>query len=84
MLSKTGLHAVRALVALARLPEGCYAGAARIAQDIGAPQNYLSKLLKALAEEGLVESQKGLGRRRGGSRSCSRWERGGTWSSASH
>src|SRR5262249_32207866 len=61
MLSKTGLHAVRAMAALARLPEGTYAGAARIAQDIGAPQNYLGKLLKALAEEGLVESQKGLG-----------------------
>jgi Rrf2 family protein len=61
MLSKTGLHAVRALVALAKLPEGMYAGAARIAQEIAAPQNYLGKLLKALAEEGLVESQKGLG-----------------------
>jgi Rrf2 family protein len=61
MLSKTGLHAVRAIVALARLPEGAYAGAARIAGEIGAPQNYLGKLLKALAEEGLVESQKGLG-----------------------
>jgi Rrf2 family transcriptional regulator, iron-sulfur cluster assembly transcription factor len=61
MLSKTGLHAVRAIVALAKLPDGVYAGAARIAQEIGAPQNYLGKLLKALAEEGLVESQKGLG-----------------------
>jgi Rrf2 family protein len=61
MLTKTGLHAVRALVALAKLPEGVYAGAARIAQDIGAPQNYLGKLLKTLADEGLVESQKGLG-----------------------
>ena len=61
ILSKTGLHAVRAMVALAKLPAGTYAGAARIAQDIGAPPNYLSKLLKALAEKGLVESQKGLG-----------------------
>ena len=61
MLSKTGLHAVRAMVALARLPEGAYAGAASIAQDIGAPQNYLGKLLRNLADEGLVESQKGLG-----------------------
>ena len=61
MLSKTGLHAVRAMVALAKLPPGSYAGAARIAQEIGAPQNYLGKLLKSLAEEGLVESQKGLG-----------------------
>jgi Rrf2 family protein len=61
MLSKTGLHAVWAVVALAKLPDGVYAGAARIAHDIGAPQNYLGKLLKTLAEEGLVESQKGLG-----------------------
>jgi Rrf2 family protein len=61
MLSKTGLHAVRALVALAKLPPGQYAGAGRVAQDIGAPQNYLGKLLKTLAEEGLLESQKGLG-----------------------
>lgn len=61
MLSKTGLHAVRALVALARLPEGAYAGAASIAQGIGAPQNYLGKLLRQLAEQGLLESQKGLG-----------------------
>lgn len=61
MLSKTGLHAVRAIVALAKLPDGVYAGATRIAEEIGAPHNYLGKLLKALAEEGLLESQKGLG-----------------------
>jgi Rrf2 family protein len=61
MLSKTGLHAVRALVALARLPRGEYAGAANVARAIGAPQNYLGKLLKNLAEHGLLESQKGLG-----------------------
>jgi Rrf2 family protein len=61
MLSKTGLHTVRAMVALARLAPGAFAGAASIAREIGAPPNYLSKLLKALAEEGLLESQKGLG-----------------------
>jgi Rrf2 family protein len=61
MLSKTGLHAVRAITALARLPEGAFGGAARIAQEIGAPQNYLGKLLKTFAAEGLLESQKGLG-----------------------
>ena len=61
MLSKTGLHAVRAMVALARLPRATYAGAAAVARDIGAPQNYLGKLLKNLAEQGLLESQKGLG-----------------------
>jgi Rrf2 family protein len=61
MLTRTGMHAVRAMVALARLPRGEYAGAAHIARAIDAPQNYLGKLLKELAAEGLVESQKGLG-----------------------
>jgi Rrf2 family protein len=49
------------MVALAQLPEGNYAGAGRIAQEIGAPQNYLGKLLQNLARVGLVQSQKGLG-----------------------
>jgi Rrf2 family protein len=61
MITKTGLHAIRAMVALARLPEGAYAGAGRIAQEIDAPQNYLGKLLQALTHEGLLKSQKGLG-----------------------
>jgi Rrf2 family protein len=61
MITKTGLHAVRAMVALARLPEGVYAGAGKVAREIRAPQNYLAKLLQALAREGLVVSQKGLG-----------------------
>jgi Rrf2 family protein len=49
------------MVALAQLPEGAYAGAARIAREIGAPPNYLGKLLQTLARAGLVQSQKGLG-----------------------
>ena len=61
MITKSGLHAVRAVVALAKLPDDTFAGAARIAKEIGAPQNYLGKLLQSLAHEGLVESQKGLG-----------------------
>jgi len=61
MLTRTGLHAVRAMVALARLPEGTYAGAGKVASEIGAPQNYLGKILQTLAAEGLVTSQKGLG-----------------------
>ena len=49
------------MAALAQLPEGAHAGAARIARDIGAPPNYLGKLLQARARAGLVQSQKGLG-----------------------
>jgi Rrf2 family protein len=61
MITKTGLHAIRALAILAKLPEGEYAGAARVARMIDAPENYLGKLLQSLVPEGLVVSQKGLG-----------------------
>jgi len=61
MISKTGLHALKALTALAQLPPGRYAGTADVAKAIGAPRNYLGKLLQTLASDGLVISQKGLG-----------------------
>jgi Rrf2 family transcriptional regulator, iron-sulfur cluster assembly transcription factor len=60
MLSKTSTHAARALILLAQLPEGHYAGAAALAQEIGAPRNYLGKMLQTLARSGLLVSQKGL------------------------
>jgi DNA-binding IscR family transcriptional regulator len=61
MLSKSGIHAVRALMVLAELPEGTYAGAVSIAERIGAPKNYLGKILQQLSREGLLVSQKGMG-----------------------
>jgi len=61
VISKTEVHALTALAALARLPDGGYAGAAEIAKATGAPRNYLGKLLKILGDEGLVQSQKGKG-----------------------
>jgi Rrf2 family transcriptional regulator, iron-sulfur cluster assembly transcription factor len=61
MISKTGIHAATALASLALLKPGEYAGTAAIAKEIGAPQNYLGKLLNTMAGEGLVESQKGFG-----------------------
>jgi Rrf2 family protein len=61
MISKTGVHALRALAALTKLPDGQYAGAVEIAEEIGAPRNYLGKLLKVLADDGLLVSQKGKG-----------------------
>ena len=61
MLSKTALHALRAMTVLAELPDRSYAGAVDIAEDIQAPRNYLGKLLQSLAEARLVESQKGKG-----------------------
>jgi Rrf2 family protein len=61
VLSKSGVHAVRALVVLAELPLGEYRGAVSIAGQTGAPKNYLGKLLQLLSRHELVESQKGLG-----------------------
>lgn len=61
MISKTGVHATLALAFLSKLDQGTYAGAAQIAEEVGAPPNYLGKLLKQLAETGLLESRKGFG-----------------------
>ena len=61
MITKTGVHALAALAALARLPRGTYAGAGDVAETIGAPRNYLGKLMQNLSQEGILESQKGKG-----------------------
>lgn len=61
MTSRTGAHAVRAMVQLALLPAGRFAGAGSLSKRIAAPPNYLGKLLLALSREGLVESRKGSG-----------------------
>lgn len=61
MITRTALHAIRALACLAELPAGEYAGAAAVAERIGAPANYLGKLLQQLAREGIVRSRKGAG-----------------------
>lgn len=61
MLSRTAIHALRAVVSLAEMATDEYAGASDVAVRIGAPRNYLGKLLRILAEEGIVESQKGKG-----------------------
>ena len=61
MVSKTGLHGIQALVALGELHCDQYMGAVPLAKAIGAPQNYLGKLLQSLAKYDLVISQMGLG-----------------------
>jgi Rrf2 family protein len=61
MIGKTGVHAIRALTQLTGLPAGQSMGAAQIAEQIDAPPNYLSKLLRILARRGVLESHKGPG-----------------------
>lgn len=60
MLSKTAIHGLKALQDLAE-HEGELQGAVSIAKRIGAPPNYLGKLLQTLAQAELVYSQKGKG-----------------------
>lgn len=61
MLSRTAKHALRACIILAQTPPHEFRGATSIAEEIGAPSNYLGKLLKTLAERGVLYSQKGAG-----------------------
>ena len=61
MISRTGVHAVRALTVLARYPSGQFVGTASLAEKVEAPTNYLGKLLQSLVQTGLVESRKGAG-----------------------
>ena len=61
MIGKTGVHAIRAMAQLNRLPPGRLLGAAQIAEKIDAPPNYLSKLLRILSRQGLLVSHKGSG-----------------------
>jgi Rrf2 family protein len=60
MISKTGVYGIRAMLALAKLPEGQCAGASRIAELVQVPQSYLSKLLQILVRAGLVRSHRGV------------------------
>ena len=60
MISKTGKQALNAVLLLAALSDGEYAGAKDIAKETGAPQNYLGKLLQMLSRHGLLISQKGV------------------------
>ena len=60
MITKTGVYGIRAMLALAQLPEEEFAGAPTIAESIQVPPSYLSKLLQILARAGLVHSQRGV------------------------
>jgi Rrf2 family protein len=46
---------------LARQPTGTRVKANDVAKEINAPSNYLGKLMQVLAQDGLLESQKGHG-----------------------
>lgn len=61
MISQTSEHALRAILFLAQQPAGTAVSADRVARALGAPPNYLSKTLNALARMGIVASTRGAG-----------------------
>ena len=63
MLTQTAEHALRAVLYLARHEGTRPVSADRVADALGAPRNYLSKTLNALAREGVLVSTPG---RKGG------------------
>lgn len=60
-LSQTAEHALRAVLYLAQSDTPVPVPAAVIAAALGAPANYLSKTLHALARAGIVEGTRGPG-----------------------
>ena len=57
--SRSAAYAIRALVHLARVPNGNYAMARSIAEEEGIPGHFLAKILQRLARKGMVKSCKG-------------------------
>jgi Rrf2 family protein len=58
-LSLTAEYALRAMVVLATLAPGERRRATDLAREAGIPPHYLSKLLRRLAEAGLLDARKG-------------------------
>jgi Rrf2 family protein len=58
-LSQTAEHALRAVLYLARQPNGTRVPAEVIARSLDAPRNYLSKTLGVLAKSGVITSARG-------------------------
>ncbi len=61
MLSKSAEYALRALLRLAVVQGEGPVTSARLAERVRVPENYLSKLLHRLQQEGLVASRRGRG-----------------------
>ena len=60
-ISKTAEYAIRAMAAIATLPEGKRVRASDLGRATGIPNPYLSKILRRLVLADLLDSQKGQG-----------------------
>ena len=61
MFSNTGLLALRAVLVIAGWPDNGPASTGAIAGRLGAPANYLSKVLNRLTRQGVLRSSRGPG-----------------------
>lgn len=61
MLTRKGKYGLKALIALARLPEGKTAFSAEIAADNQIPKKFLDSILLELRNAGIIRSRKGPG-----------------------
>jgi Rrf2 family protein len=59
VLSGTAEYALRAVVCLARQPDGQPMRASDLAEQIGVPRNYLGKILHDLVRAGILDSSRG-------------------------
>lgn len=59
MLTDTAEYALRAVLFLARQEDGSRVSAAQVAEELDLPRNYLSKVLRRLAHQGVLESSRG-------------------------
>ena len=59
LLSRTGMHALRAVIFIARQDNELPIGSAEIARSLDLPPNYLSKTLSRLAQRGVLHSTRG-------------------------
>ena len=59
MLSRSGVYALQATLHLARQPEQGSVSAARMAEALELPAEYLAKVLRRLSQEGILISTRG-------------------------
>lgn len=61
MVTKTSEYAIRAMVYIARQGESHPVLARDVADETGVPANYVSKILRDLAQRGVLSSTRGVG-----------------------
>ena len=59
MLSRGGLYALQAALHLAQVEDGTPVSAARMAEHLQVPPEYLAKVLHRMAQDGILHSQRG-------------------------